>query len=228
MRNSIFAVLALSLGLATSADASLVAGWNLALAPGGASTYAATAAAGGVTGTALTRGVGLGTVNANAGNFAASGWNQQASDYLSFGFTVASGSSVNLSSLQIGTRSEGGAPGTLALRSSVDGFGSDLFIFDQASTTSNEWGPGAGFIFSVIDLSAMANLTGTVEFRIYQVGNTAANGGVMDPNRHFRLTNYFWGGVDQGNVSFSGSVVPAPGALALLGLGGLVGARRRR
>ena len=74
----------------------------------------------------------------------------------------------------------------------------------------------------------MANLTGTVEFRIYQVGNTAANGGTPETNRHFRLTNYFWGGVDQGNMSFSGSVVPAPGALALLGLGGLVGGRRRR
>ena len=29
-------------------------------------------------------------------------------------------------------------------------------------------------------------------------------------------------------MSFSGAVVPAPGALALLGLGGLVGGRRRR
>ena len=98
----------------------------------------------------------------------------------------------------------------------------------QAATDGGEWGPGAGFIFSVIDLSALTNLTGTVEFRIYQVGNTAANGGATDPARHFRLTNYFFGGVDQGNMSFSGSVVPAPGALALLGLGGLVGGRRRR
>ena len=226
MKNAM--LVALSLGLATSADASLVAGWNLAVAPNGAQTYAATAAASGVTGMTMTRGAGLYAVNATVGCFNGAGWNQQATDYLSFGFTVANGSSVNLSSLQIGTRSEGGAPGTLALRSSVDGFGSDLFIFDQASTTSNEWGPGAGFIFSVIDLSAMANLTGTVEFRIYQVGNSAANGGTPETNRHFRLTNYFWGGVDQGNMSFSGSVVPAPGALALLGLGGLVGARRRR
>ena len=226
MKNAM--LIALSLGLATSAHGELIAGWNIGAAPGGAPLIAASAAAGSVTGMNLTRGSGLTAVNAQAGNFAARGWNQQASDYLSFGFTVASGSSVNLSSLQIGTRSEGGAPGILALRSSVDGFGSDLFTFNQAATDGGEWGPGAGFIFSAIDLSALTNLTGTVEFRIYQVGNTAANGGVMDPNRHFRLTNYFWGGVDQGNVSFSGSVVPAPGALALLGLGGLVGARRRR
>jgi uncharacterized protein (TIGR03382 family) len=226
MKTTMFA--ALSLGLATSANASLVAGWNLALCPDGAQTYAATAAAGGVTGMTMTRGAGLYAVNATVGCFNGAGWNQEATDYLSFGFTVASGSSVNLSSLQIGTRSEGGAPGTLALRSSVDGFGSNLFIFDQASTTSNEWGPGAGFIFSVIDLSAMTNLTGTVEFRIYQVGNTAANGGTPQTNRHFRLTNYFLGGVDQGDMSFSGTVIPAPGALALLGLGGLVGGRRRR
>jgi uncharacterized protein (TIGR03382 family) len=226
MKTTMFA--ALSLGLATSANASLVAGWNLALCPDGAQTYAATAAAGGVTGMTMTRGAGLYAVNATVGCFNGAGWNQEATDYLSFGFTVANGSSVNLSSLQIGTRSEGGAPGTLALRSSVDGFGSNLFIFDQASTTSNEWGPGAGFIFSVIDLSAMTNLTGTVEFRIYQVGNTAANGGTPQTNRHFRLTNYFLGGVDQGDMSFSGTVIPAPGALALLGLGGLVGGRRRR
>ena len=224
MKTTMFA--ALSLGLATSANASLVAGWNLALCPDGAQTYAATAAAGGVTGMTMTRGAGLYAVNATVGCFNGAGWNQEATDYLSFGFTVASGSSVNLSSLQIGTRSEGGAPGTLALRSSVDGFGSNLFIFDQASTTSNEWGPGAGFIFSVIDLSAMTNLTGTVEFRIYQVGNTAANGGTPQTNRHFRLTNYY--GVNPGDMSFSGTVIPAPGALALLGLGGLVGGRRRR
>jgi len=224
MKTTMFA--ALSLGLATSANASLVAGWNLALCPDGAQTYAATAAAGGVTGMTMTRGAGLYAVNATVGCFNGAGWNQEATDYLSFGFTVANGSSVNLSSLQIGTRSEGGAPGTLALRSSVDGFGSNLFIFDQASTTSNEWGPGAGFIFSVIDLSAMTNLTGTVEFRIYQVGNTAANGGTPQTNRHFRLTNYY--GVNPGDMSFSGTVIPAPGALALLGLGGLVGGRRRR
>ena len=226
MKNATLIVL--SLGLATSAHAELIAGWNISAAPGGAPLLAPTAAAGSVTGMNLTRGAGLTAVNAMASNFAAKGWNQQATDYLSFGFTVASGSSVNLSSLRIGTRSEGGAPGILALRSSVDGFGSDLFTFNQAATDGGEWGPGAGFIFSVIDLSALTNLTGTVEFRIYQVGNTAANGGTPDPNRHFRLTNYFWGGVDQGNMSFSGAVVPAPGALALLGLGGLVGGRRRR
>jgi uncharacterized protein (TIGR03382 family) len=226
MKTTMFA--ALSLGLATSAHGELIAGWNLALCPDGAQTYAATAAAGGVTGMTLTRGAGLGVAFATQGNFNAWGWNQQATDYLSFGFTIANGSSVNLSSLQIGTRSEGAAPGVLALRSSVDGFGSDLFTFNQAATDGGEWGPGAGFIFSVIDLSALTNLTGTVEFRIYQVGNTAANGGTPDPNRHFRLTNYFLGGADQGDMSFSGTVIPAPGALALLGLGGLVGGRRRR
>jgi MYXO-CTERM domain-containing protein len=221
-------LVALSLALATTAHGELIAGWNISAAPGGDPLLAPTAAAGSVTGMNLTRGTGLTAVNAQSGNFAARGWNQQASDYLSFGFTIASGSSVNLSSLQIGTRSEGGAPGILALRSSVDGFGSDLFTFNQAATDGGEWGPGAGFIFSVIDLSALTNLTGTVEFRIYQVGNTAANGGTPDANRHFRLTNYFLGGVDQGDMSFSGAVVPAPGALALLGLGGLVGGRRRR
>lgn len=221
-------LIALSLGLATSAHGDLIAGWNISAAPGGAPLLAPTAAAGSVTGMDLTRGTGLTAVNATAGNFAARGWNQQASDYLSFGFTVASGSSVNLSSLQIGTRSEGGAPGILALRSSVDGFGSDLFTFNQAATDGGEWGPGAGFIFSVIDLSALTSLTGTVEFRIYQVGDSAANGGFTDPARHFRLTNYFVNGADQGDMSFSGTVVPAPGALALLGLGGLIGGRRRR
>jgi MYXO-CTERM domain-containing protein len=221
-------LVALSLALATSAHGELIAGWNLALCPDGAQTYAATAAAGGVTGMTMTRGAGLGVAFATQGNFNAWGWNQEAADYLSFGFTVANGSSVNLSTLQIGTRSEGGAPGVLALRSSVDGFGSDLFIFNQAATDGGVWGPGAGFIFSVIDLSALTNLTGTVEFRIYQVGNTAANGGTPQTNRHFRLTNYFYGGIDQGDMSFSGTVVPAPGALALLGLGGLVGGRRRR
>lgn len=218
---------AVAAGLAASANAQLVASWNLQAAPGNQASQAPAAAAANVTGLAITRGAGL-SASAAGNSISSSGWTQQSTDFFSFGFNVGAGFSVNLSSLVIGTRSSSTAPGTLALRYSGDGFTSTLFTFAQTSTVDGSGNPGVGFLNSTINLSSLTGLTGLVEFRIFQVGTGSATGGTSASGGTFRITNFFSSGVDSGDLRFTGTVVPAPGALALVGLSGLVAGRRRR
>ncbi|MFA5982467.1 MAG: hypothetical protein WC782_00460 [Methylococcaceae bacterium] len=113
------------------------------------------------------------------------------SSNFSFGFTVDSGFSVNLDQLVIGTRSSNTDPGTLGLFYSGDSFATSLFNFTQA--------PGSNLVNSIIDLSALTDLTGAVEFRIFQIGNNAANGGSTSTNGTFRVADYFVGGAESSN-----------------------------
>lgn len=204
--------------VASAANAGVITSYNLNGAPGDQAFTAGSAAAN-TTALNLTRGAGL-TASTGGNSFSATGWTQQATDFFSFGFTVNSGFSANLDKLYIGTRSSNTGPGTMGLFYSGDGFATALTTFNQA--------PGSNFVNSIIDLSALTGLTGTVEFRIRQIGNTAANGGSTSSSGAFRVTAYFENGAFNRDLQLTGEVVPAPSALALLGLGGLVAARRRR
>lgn len=195
-----------------------IAQWDLQGAPGNQAFTVGSATAN-VTALNLTRGAGL-TASAAANSISSAGWTQEATDYFAFGFTVDSGFSVNLASLFIGTRSSNTAPATLRLAYSVDNYASTLFTFDQT--------PGANFVNSQINLSSLTGLTGTVEFRIYQVGTAAAAGGASASTGTVRLTGFFQNGVFDRNLQFTGTVIPTPGAVALAGIAGLVGLRRRR
>jgi len=203
-----------------AADAALanIANWNMAGLTGTEATAAGTGS--GVTALNATRGAGLtGATAANSMN--ASGWTGQATDYFSFGFTVGSGDSVNLSSLSIGTRASGTGPGSVGLFYSLNNYSAALATITQGNGT---------FVNSVINLSALQGLTGTVEFRLMAIGTNSAGGGTTTSGGTLRMTNFFSGSpsVDQGGFFFTGEVVPAPGAIALLGVAGLVGSRRRR
>jgi hypothetical protein len=215
-------IAALVAGAAVSAaNADIVASWNLqGTANGNNASASGSGVAGQTSATNITRGAGLTALGTPANNgFSADGWTGQATDFISFGFTVNAGYSVNLTSLLIGSRSSNTGPGSLGLYYSGDSFASNLFTFVQS--------PGSNFVNSNIAL-ALSGLTGVVEFRIRAIGTTSANGGSTGSNGTFRLTNYFAATVDSGSLSFNGTVIPAPGALALVGLGGLVAGRRRR
>jgi hypothetical protein len=211
----------------SSVNAAVIAEWDLL---GAAGSQASTAALPpvplglGVTGDPLARGSGLAGSTAS-NSISASGWNGQATDYFSLGFTVAPGYSVDLTSLYIGTRSSNTGPGTLGLFYSGDGFATNLFSFNQA--------PGGNFVNSIVDLSALPNLTGSVEFRIFQVGTNAANGGATGSSGTFRLAAYFDSGTFDRNLQFTGdvstAVIPEPSAawLAIFGLAGLGTLARR-
>jgi uncharacterized protein (TIGR03382 family) len=217
--NTILAVGAVA-AVCGAAEAALVkiANWNMAGLTGSETTVAGTGS--GVTALSAIRGGGL-TGAAAANSMSATGWTGQATDYFSFGFTVGSGDSVNLSSLSIGTRASGTGPGTMGLFYSVNNYSSALATITQGNGT---------FVNSVIDLTSLQGLTGTVEFRLMAIGTNSASGGTTSSGGSLRMTNFFGGSpsVDQGGFFFTGEVIPAPGALALLGAASLVGGSRRR
>jgi uncharacterized protein (TIGR03382 family) len=213
--------IALVAGLATAASADVITSWVNFGQPGNQDSSAVGTADANVTGIALTRGSGLNATAAN-NSFSSSGWDQgdgdDANDYYSFGFTVADGFSVNLDSFWVGSRSSNTGPGFLGLFSSVDGFSTNLFTFTQVGTAFNN---------VIADMSALTGLTGTVEFRVLALNSVSANGGTVASGGTFRFGDHF-DGTNFTEMRFTGTVIPAPGAMALLGLGGLVATRRRR
>ena len=54
-------------------------------------------------------------------------------------------------------------------RTGGDAIATALTTFDQA--------PGSNFVNTIVDLSALPDLMGNVEFRVAQIGTAAANGG---------------------------------------------------
>ncbi len=216
------AVLALALALSGTAGAATIVEWSLEGAPGNQATTAGQTALTGVVAGDLARGAGLNATGA-ANSFSSSGWTGQATDYYSFGFSLDAGTTVDLESLYIGTRSSGTGPGVVGLYWSGDNYLNSLTVFTQGSGT---------FLNSVVDLSSLPELSGNVEFRLVQFGTTSAGGGTTASGGTFRTTGYFTPAGFDRNMQITGtvSVVPEPGTIALL-LAGLatVGfvARRR-
>ncbi|MCE2948057.1 MAG: VPLPA-CTERM sorting domain-containing protein [bacterium] len=217
-------LLAGSLAAVPAKAVSTIAYWDTLGAPG---NQASTAGAGStnVTAASLLRGTGL-TPSAAGNSFSASGWNP--GEYFSLGFTVADGYKVSLDRMYLGSRSSSTGPGTMALYYSGDGCSTALATFNQS--------PGGNFVNSIVDLAALANLVGTVEFRIGMVAGAAANGGAVGSAGTFRVGGYFENGLFERDLQFTGTteavgaVVPLPAAawLMLAGLGALATTARRR
>jgi hypothetical protein len=60
---------------------------------------------------------------------------------------------------------------------------------------------GTNCVNSAINLSALLDLTGAVEFRIIQIGTAAANGGATGGSGTFRVTDYFVARAEARNVN---------------------------
>ena len=223
------AVLGLTAG---SVSADTIVGWNFQGATGNQTSTASSIAASHLTGLDVTRGSGL-TPSAASNAISASGWDgtpaaNPADDtqYFQFGFEVAAGYEATLNQLFIGTRSSNTGPGNLGLFTSVDGFATQVATFTQSGTS---------YLNSVIDLSGLGPITGTILFRIIKLDTVSANGGTVASTGTFRLTNYFDGG-DTGSMRITGSVrpssgvIPEPSSIVLMGLGvvGLAGVIRLR
>ena len=122
----------------------------------------------------MVRGPGLTTANTAANAFTADSWTTAAAidvtDYYSFTVTPAAGVSMRMTALELDERRSGSGPRTWAVRSSLDGFTTDLATFavpDDTNTRTNQR----------IDLgAAFNNLTTAVEFRIYAYGAELAGG----------------------------------------------------
>ncbi|MHB1084087.1 MAG: PEP-CTERM sorting domain-containing protein [Thiobacillus sp.] len=217
----LFPATLLAVSLSTPASAAVIVDWDLTSMDGDEITWNANSAAVGITGNALIEGATL-TPSLGGGSMNAKGWTGEATDYFSFGFTVASGYSVDLASLVIGSKSSGTGPGSMGLYYSGDNFASVLYTFSETGTESN----------NNVNLVALNHLTGSVEFRVAQIGTIAANGGATSSTGTFRIAEYFDGAATT-NLQFNGSVAAVPEAdtyammLAGLGLVGLMARRRR-
>lgn len=212
----ILAALAIGLSGAAQAQNQLIAQWDFLGDTGNQVTETAVNTVSNVTASVITRGGGL-SASAAANSFSSSGWESTggSDEYVSFGFTVASGYAVDLSSLLLSTRSSNTGPGTLGLFYGGDNFVSQLYTFAQSGTTT---------LGSSVNLSALPSLTGNVEFRIYEIGNLQADGvGETASTGTFRLAN---------TLDLVGAVtaVPEPSnyAMLLAGLAVMGGIARRR
>jgi hypothetical protein len=162
-------------------------------------TEAPSANAPNITGVAISRGTGL-TANNAANSFNSQGFDTATvTDFVQLGFTVSPGFTVNLTNLQIATQSSGTGPGTIGLFSSVDSFTTALATISQA--------PGNNTISSSYGLSGLTGLTGTINFRFLEIGNTQADGvGATANNGSFRLLN----NTAANAIIIDGVVTPVP------------------
>lgn len=216
---AVSAVLALVAGTA-SASTTLVS-WDSTGMVGTEATMPVSFSAPHITGNVMVRGAGL-AGNAGANNLNTSGWhNNEATDYVELSFTIESGYTVNLDQFTTATRSSGTGPGLMGFRSSVDGFSSNLFTINQA--------PGANYVNAVYNVGSLTGLTGTVIFRFQLASTVSANGGAISSSGTWRVGDYndALAGVFI-DTNFSGTVLPAPASMALVGIAGLVAGRRRR
>jgi hypothetical protein len=92
-----------------------------------------------------------------------------ANDYFSFTLAPTIGYYLNLSGLSAKVRSQAGTNNsvTYTMRSSLDGFGSDLAAFTTLGNSTN-WDT----LTNVLSVAAFTNLTASVEFRLYVHGDT--------------------------------------------------------
>ncbi len=173
--------------------------WNFNGLPGNQEVTPGTTSEEGITVADFSRGSSLNPASAN-NSMSSNGWNAGDNRYFSFGFTVAPDKLVDLTTLQIGTRSSGTGPRDMALQYSGDNFESNLAT----------WVSENNFLNQTIDLSALQNLAGSIEFRIVSLSDVSASGGTVGSGGTFRVTNFF---PDNEGTALLGFVKQAEGVI---------------
>jgi endonuclease/exonuclease/phosphatase family metal-dependent hydrolase len=166
-------------------SAQTLASWDFTGEPGNQSSTSGNGSDG-IIPLPFSRGTGL-NATAAANSISTSGWSlTDPNDYISFGIAIPAERTVTLDNLMISTRSSNTGPGNLVLRSSLDGFSSNLTSWTQTETNFNN---------QMISLNSLGQLSGTIEFRIYLLDNVSANGGLVASTGTFRVGNYSESGV---------------------------------
>jgi hypothetical protein len=217
-------LLALAVTWSVSAvQAATLSSWDTTGATGSEATWAGVGSPN-VTPAPLSRGAGI-TPSSASNNFGATGFTQEATDYFELGLTIAPGYQAALDDLYIATRSSGTGPGSVGLYASLNNFataGTLVTTFAQSGTT---------YLNSIVDLSSLGPVAGTLTFRLYQIGTSSANGGTSAAAGTFRIGDYFDGSYSPLQVTGTVAAVPEPSAMLLLSVGGLsllALSRRRR
>ncbi len=171
--------------------------WEMSGQAGDQPTMDANTLATGLESATLARGAGL-NASSGADSFSSSGWSgNEAGDYISFSLIVEEGYHLQLTSLELITRSSNTGPGSLGLYSSLDGFSAQLGSITQS---------GSEVLNSSIDLAGLGSVIGGIEFRLLELGNTQADGiGDTSASGTFRLLN----GASE-FTRFEGELVPTP------------------
>lgn len=177
-------------------------------------------AAAGITGNNLFAGAGVDSTSFSTFNYTS--WDAATladavaqDEYFSWGFNVDAGFSVNLEDFDIRYDRSGSGPDDVAIYLWEGSLGASTLVhsFDFNDATT-------GVTQTNIDLSSLTGLTGTVEFRLYAWASESSGG-------TFDLESFAFP-TDPRAIQVRGDIVPAPGAAALLAMGGLVATRRRR
>lgn len=232
------AAVAVAVSHSTAAAAVVLAGWDTSGASGwGPSPFNPTQADPSVGVIGLSRGPGLGVGGgafnnawgasnwALAGGAAAQTRNNAVNNgkFITFSMTVAEGYVVSLETIDpIRYQRDGNGPTSGALEYRIGSVGGFTTINGALAYTG-----GQGQSLAAIDLTGIAALQSmsagtTVTFRLVNWGGNNQNDG-----GRWAFNN----GIANGNdlaVNGTATLVPAPGAIALLGAAGLVGSVRRR
>lgn len=142
-----------------------------------------------------------GTNNAGAAAFGST-LDPNTSTYFEFTLTPDAGFAVSATGFEFGSRATTTGPTLLTLRSSIDGFASDISIVSQ--TADSTWR-----LLTMAPFSVTGDLSSPITFRLYGSGGTATTG-----------TTVNWR-IDDLNFTAT-AVVPEPGTYMLLGIGVLV------
>ena len=223
------AVLA-AVGIAAAAGADVITSWNFenftVLPANGTSSGNVASSGGAITGNASGQHASASTVwSAPAGNisvrsFSSNNW--AAGDYYQFASSSTGYQSITIQWDQTGSAT---GPRDFGLFWSTDGtiftpIGSTYAVLVNGAPNPS-WGSGTGgsvYTFGPIAGPAGMDNQATIYFRLVNANTTAINGGTVGT-----------GGTDRvDNVIISGTLIPTPGAAALMGMGLLASSRRRR
>lgn len=226
MKNSVVAVLALAAGSLAQAD--IIASWSMPTAIPASTTgtsfnYGAADAGALTTGSMLSGSHALAATtwsspSGNGSTYSLSSNNWSVGDYYQIAVSTANYSGISISWDQ--TRSSTG-PSSWFVRMSTDGV--NFSIIQQSYLVIQAGASGTNTLAWSVANGVQSAFTNTLS-NIAGAGNQAMV--------YFRFVNdqvVATGGTNRiDNIVVSGTQVPAPGALALVGLGGLIAGRRRR
>lgn len=212
---------AISVFAAAFSQGAVIVGYDFGPDTAAGATFAVTTSATGVSGTAITKGAGIGQFRAtnvlgyatdsalqlNPNNFNSAAAAVVGNAYFTFEVTPDASQTINLSSLTFNAARGGGPTRGYDVRSSIDGFASTLGTADLLTQRPT-------FTAVSIDLSGsqFSGLTTATEFRVY----------VYTPS--------IGSSVEFDDIELNGTVtaVPEPSSGLLAALGGLLLARRKR
>jgi hypothetical protein len=225
MKISVLVAASAAAFVAASASAAVVAGWSFDAAAAsvatGTSSNAGAADLGALTAGTLASGVHVASAtawstpagNGSAKSFSSNNW--ATGDYYQFSLSTLNYTNIAVSFDQASSNT---GPTTFALSVSTNGgvtFTRILASYTvqiSGSAGPGIWSSGTNLTqYTISSAAAAANNQSSVIFRLSSSVTPATTG-------TSRVDNF----------SVTGDLVPAPGSLALLGLGGLVAGRRRR